>query len=483
MVERYEVLDCIGKGSFGDVFRGKDKETGDEVAIKIIDLDDAEEDIEDIRKEIAVLSMCRSKYVTHYYSALLIPGTARLWIVMEYMSGGALSELLSTFGPFSEDSITVILYDILCALQYLHGEGKIHRDIKAANVLLTASGDVKLADFGVSGQLTHTLGARKKTFVGTPFWMAPEVIESNENGYDEKADIWSFGITVIELATGEPPNTDKHPVQALFLIPKNPPPRLEGDFSENLKDFVAKCLQKDPTARPSASELLNHPLFSSMEKDRPVELLNRVAEAIKGRKAKRRSMDSESDPGLDGTWRSGEGSLRWDFGTKHRSMINDDDRQRIDLDTLARGGTIRMKNPPDPTLLGELGMLQAGVDQHDKSSSLFHEVVEPALHACMRKAVPRASESMQDLLMRCSDDLLELEESVPGSIYLLVRGILHRLVLSSSKESKSLCSIVHGGSSPEEDVPGVEDSEQDSLQRLSTLSKYLLSTWQSTLPA
>ena len=321
--ERFELGPRIGRGSAGDVHTARDKLTDDVVAVKLVDLEEAEDEVEDIQREISYLMQCSSPFVTKYLGCWLDPGSTRLAIAMEYMAGGSVADLISDAfgGPLPESACAVVCRDLLYALDYLHGEGKIHRDVKCANVLLTGAGEIRLADFGVAGTLTQTLGGNKRrTFTGTPFWLAPEVIQAHESdGYNSKCDIWSLGITAMEAANGTPPYSDLHPMRVLFFIPKNPPPRLEGaSFSAEFKEFCASCLQKDPDRRPRAAQLVNH-RFIADAPERCDELVDRVTRRMRGETSTSEMNDSPSNANAEDTRTSTVQNHKasapsWDFG-------------------------------------------------------------------------------------------------------------------------------------------------------------------------
>ncbi|KAJ6221545.1 hypothetical protein RDWZM_000090 [Blomia tropicalis] len=251
--EVFDILCKLGEGSYGSVFKALHKESGQILAIKQVPV---ESDLGEIIKEISIMQQCDSQYVVRYFGSYF--KGSDLWIVMEYCGGGSVSDIMRLRKKtLTEEEISTILKDTLMGLEYLHESRKIHRDIKAGNILLNNEGHAKLADFGVAGQLTDTM-AKRNTVIGTPFWMAPEVIQ--EIGYDCLADIWSLGITALEMAEGKPPYGDIHPMRAIFMIPTKPPPsfREPDRWSGEFIDFVQKCLVKNPEQRATSSELLKH---------------------------------------------------------------------------------------------------------------------------------------------------------------------------------------------------------------------------------
>ncbi|EFA81944.1 putative protein serine/threonine kinase [Heterostelium album PN500] len=272
----FELIEEIAEGSFGTVYKGKHLPSGNIMAVKIIGLDE-DETFDDLVVEIDILNRCNHQNIVKYYGSW-VKGD-ELFIAMECCGGGSITEIYQELNvPLNEQQIAYVCRETLKGLEYLHTHGVIHRDLKGANILLTEAGDVKLADFGVSGLLDKS--SKRLTFIGTPYWMAPEVIEnrSNQVPYDTKADIWSLGITLIELAEAEPPLSEIHPMKVLFQIPYRDPPKLKNQesYSKDFINFINQCLHKDPNQRKTASELLKHPFVArSSEKIIMHELIQR----------------------------------------------------------------------------------------------------------------------------------------------------------------------------------------------------------------
>jgi len=257
----YEQMTKIGEGAAGEVFRALMRPNGNEVAIKVMKLGKDTDKL--MANEIAIMKSSKHDCIVTYYDSYIVE--QKLWVVMEFMGGGCLTDVLEAFESgvrMAESHMAFCARETLRALAYIHANHRIHRDIKSDNMLVGSTGSIKLADFGYSAQLTQKK-SKRNTVVGTPYWMAPELIRGHD--YGTRVDVWSTGILVMEMAEGEPPYMDFPPLRALFLITTKGIPKLkESHWSPQLLDFLTKCLEKEVEQRPEAEQLLQHPWMQTV---------------------------------------------------------------------------------------------------------------------------------------------------------------------------------------------------------------------------
>lgn len=276
--ERFKNLVECGKGASGTVYVADDIQTGNKVAIKEMILS-KQPNKEIIVNEILLMQEANHHAIVNFIESYLCDGA--LWVAMEFIDGCDLTQVIDVCHPFAEDHIAAISREVLLGLDHLHEKDIIHRDIKSDNVMLSKDGKIKLTDFGYGAQLSKEQ-AKRKTVVGTPYWMAPEVIQGSQ--YDAKADIWSTGVMCIEMIDGLPPYMDQAPLRALFLIVSKglPPPRNVDYMSADFKSFVNQCTIINPDERPGAKELLKHPFITKLANQGSRTLVKLVTEALAG---------------------------------------------------------------------------------------------------------------------------------------------------------------------------------------------------------
>ncbi|XP_032400489.1 mitogen-activated protein kinase kinase kinase kinase 2 isoform X6 [Etheostoma spectabile] len=391
-LDDYELIHRIGCGTYGDVFKARNIKTSERAAIKIVKLDPGD-DITSIQQEITMMSECKHKNIVAYFGSY--HRNTKLWICMEYCGGGSLQDIYHVTGPLKEKQIAYVCRETLQGLYHLHETGKMHRDIKGANILLTERGDVKLADFGVAAEISASV-AKRKSFIGTPYWMAPEVAAvEKKGGYNHLCDIWAVGITAIELAELQPPMFDLHPMRALMLMSKSSfqPPRLKDKtkWSAGFHSFVKMSLIKSPRKRPSAETLLQHPFVTQLlTRNLVIELL-----------------DMANNPELHNTHTHSMDDNELEIGEVAPDKIQSAGKHlpaertlsEEQFDQMKFGAPLRKVTEPYPDLQGSYDDNWSLSGDEDNSPSLL-ECVEQALQ--LRSLTIRRAPSTDGVLARCS---------------------------------------------------------------------------------
>ncbi|XP_078431054.1 protein kinase superfamily protein isoform X2 [Wolffia australiana] len=448
--KHYELYEEIGEGISATVYMALCVPLNDIVAIKVIDLEKCDNDIDGIMGEVRTMSLTNHPNLLHAHCSFT-SGT-NLWVVMPFLSGGSCLHIMRFAYPggFEESVIATLLREVLKALVYLHSQGYIHRDVKAGNILLGGNGVVKLADFGVSACMfdSGTRQRTRKSFVGTPCWMAPEVMEKT-HGYDFKADIWSFGITALELAHGHAPLSKYPPMKVVLLTLQNAPPGLLYDrarrFSKTFREMITACLVKDPAKRPSAEKLLKHGFFKNA---RSCDFLARailsglspLGKRFKEMKEKdaelllqNQEADEDKHPSQKGGYMQGLSGWNFDLNELKAQAAIDENLDVVSITEDLKKQT-ESGNSSGPNNLQSDGVSCSKLSDHGKEESFGGQDVEDSLAFSFPMVPLRALKGCFDV---CEEEITPsiVEVNNPAQSYV--------------SESMNLRSEMHGGVNPE----------------------------------
>uniref|UniRef100_A0A3Q3W5H5 non-specific serine/threonine protein kinase n=1 Tax=Mola mola TaxID=94237 RepID=A0A3Q3W5H5_MOLML len=450
--EIWEIIGELGDGAFGKVFKAQNKQNGTLAAAKVIDTK-TEDELEDYMVEIDILASCNHHHIVKLLDAFYFE--SKLWILIEFCAGGAVDAImLELERPLTEPQIRVVCKQTLQALIYLHENKIIHRDLKAGNILLSLDGEVKLADFGVSAKNTKTL-QRRDSFIGTPYWMAPEVVmceTSKDRPYDYKADIWSLGVTLIELAQIEPPNHEMNPMRVLLKIAKSEPPTLmhPSRWSPEFNDFLRKALDKNVDNRWSPVQLLQHPFVTSVTDSRPLreliaEAKAEVLEEIEDSKEEEEEEEEPDTPAAPGHKRA----------PSDASVASSEDDKVIPIPSMLESVTEKPAEDHTSDKISGEGLESSKMDKTDEEK--LNEVSD----ATNENLVLRLIEPSKDVI---SKDLTEYKQENQAK-EIPVEPVILQPEEESVNAADTRIDIVDGQETEEEQRETQEDKREDELSQ------------------
>ncbi|KAM9976606.1 hypothetical protein ACTFIR_010448 [Dictyostelium discoideum] len=435
-IGEYTLGEKIGRGAFGQVFKGLNGKTGEFAAIKQIDSNKIDESsLQSVKGEVEILHKLRHNNIVKVLGVVEVQ--AQLNFILEYVENGSLRDVIEKFGPLSEELCIIYLYQMLQGLAYLHSNKVIHRDIKASNILITKEGVIKLADFGVASQIDSESQLRFSV-VGTPFWMAPESIEIS--GCSSACDIWSLGSTMIELLTGNPPYYTLQPMAAMFRIVSDQHPPFPTDISKEFLDYFQQSFKKDPTQRPTAQELLQHPIFFTLQKVPPtLSELQSTLKTLNGGRSRLRTSVNSIDWGSSSSTSGSSTPLSSSSSSSNiKSIVSDEDFNKLQTTIKQQAQTISNLSEEILILKKELKEKPKLEEQQFYKEYFMALAISVKVNQCYQDKTCEPKDMQQLYEMARSQEIpwYKLIEWIPSQ--LISKDNIPQLTPSSSRENISL---------------------------------------------